>query len=893
MKLRIRYKDSFQSPVSAAFIRSAEPSVWLKEIDKWNIAMDELECYVLPSSIQSVDASGLFVIFKDHSKAKDLSLQDPYTCIEKRLFIPCTAEIIPQVNRDELNKVLLWDKQIFHPVIGLVGVEPKDQLKLIDLLSIDGLLESDWSYANPGIPSKPGFNEISIIKQTAEELINLIKDEIGQKPIDEISKKDRSRSFLQKVYDEIRYLAFKGASGVLKVVGGESADNNNADHESVFQKFSNWISRNLEELEKKRQDEIKRLLNLFDENTNEALQYAIPLDSPYFNRGETHSSTYRLTKKPLQFNLGNLGGGGRVDLWDIGHYYNDLRLKYLAAAKKEIEKKDFKKAAYIYAHLLGDYTSAANTLEQGGMFREAASLYKDHLKNISSAAECLERGGLFLESIELNKTLMRDEKVGDLYRKINQNENAEIFYEKHIGTKLTLNDHLDAARVVNEKLYLNERAQQILLQGWDHSYQHESCLKKYFDIIPDRQPADISARIKNVYTSTTPRHKRMSLLNVLGHVNKLNKDVTVKEITQEIMYEIVHEETKSGNIQSVHSLKLFLPDDRLIGSDANRFISNRRQLPSRSAPTDSFHLDTSIKWIGATWHRNQFLVIGLKNSYLHMARGNWYGNFEYYTWTNPIKRNARYVFVSSPYHSHNVIIHSSDVLPVTRKNLSKNKYFADGLIVYCPVWLHRLSPMFVIKDDATICRLDTENNLTLHYYSPIGDLKKSINCTIEGKDQARGYSQPNAGLIFHDGFYYTFWGKIFVTITEEGKVREFEFNTLIRFFSSSTIFAEFRIIISTNKGCLLYKPSGGALNMQGGFFAEQLIPTLIVFVQADRFVICEKTKAYLFEIRDETPLLLNEYNSHSPIIAVLPTSTRNQFALVEEGGKIIMCKIPI
>ena len=64
-------------------------------------------------------------------------------------------------------------------------------------------------------------------------------------------------------------------------------------------------------------------------------------------------------------------------------------------------------------------------------------------------------------------------------------------------------------------------------------------------------------------------------------------------------------------------------------------------------------------------------------------------------------------------------------------------------------------------------------------------------------------------------------------------------------------------------------------------------------MQADRFVICEKNQAYLFEIRDERTHLLNEYNSHSPIVGVLPTSTRNQFALVEEGGKIIMCKIPI
>ena len=191
MKLRIRYKDSMHAPANAVFLRGTDPLGWLQEVDKWNIAIEELECYILPSSIQSVDASGLFVIFKDPAKIKDLSLKEAYTCIEKRLFIPCNAEIIPQVNRNELNKILLWDKQIFHPVIGLIGVEAKDQTRLIDLLFFSEPSAGDWSFAHPGIPSKPQFNEISIIHPTAEQLIDSIKKEIGERSLDELSKKDR------------------------------------------------------------------------------------------------------------------------------------------------------------------------------------------------------------------------------------------------------------------------------------------------------------------------------------------------------------------------------------------------------------------------------------------------------------------------------------------------------------------------------------------------------------------------------------------------------------------------------------------------------------------------------------------------------------------------------
>ena len=892
MKLRIRYNNSIHAPASAVFLRGTDPLGWLHEIDKWNIAMETLECYILPSSIQSVDASGLFVIFKDPAKIKDLSLKEGYTCIEKRLFIPCNAEIIPQVNRNELNKILLWDKQIFHPVVGLIGVEAKDQTRLIDLLSFSEPSTNDWSFAHPGIPSKPQFNEILISSPTAGELMDSIKKEIGEKPLDELSKKDREESVFKKLLDRIKYAGLKGVGELLKLAGKAGSGDDGSGSEGIYQKIEKWVFKNLEELEKKRRDEIKRLLDLFDENTNEALQYAIPLDSPYLNRG-TETSSYKLTKKPLLFNLGNLGGGARVDVWDIGNYYSDLRTKYLDAAQKAIERKDFKKAAYVYAHLLGDYPSAANTLEQGKMYREAAALYKDHLKNITAAADCLERGGLYLESIELNKVMGRDEKTGDLYRRLNQEQNAKVFYEKHVATKLSLNDHFDAARVIDEKMNEKERAQQVLLEGWNHSYQDESCLKKYFDIVADTQPGNISAKIKNIYTNSTPRHKNMPLLNVLEYVNKLRQDETVKETTNEVMYEIIHKEVKTGNAQSVHSLKRFLPGDKLISSDASRYISNIRNRPARQTASPSFHLDASIKWIKAVWHRNQFLVIGVKNSCLHMARGNWYGNFEYYTWVNPVKSNARITLINTPYHSNYVFIHFSDGLPVTRKNLPRNKYFNDALIVCCPVWLHQGPARVVINEDGTICRLDTDGNITLHHYSMTGDLKRSVSCFIEGKNQALGHAQLNAGFIQHDGYYYTFWDKVFVVISHEGKTSEFLFDTLIRFFAWSVFSAEFRIIISTNKGCLLYKPSAGFLNMQGGFFAEHLVPLHIAFVQADRFVIAEKSKAFLFEIRDEIPQMIGEYDAHTPIIAVLPASARNQFGMIEESGKITICDVEV
>jgi hypothetical protein len=896
LKLQIRYKENGHAPVHAACIRGKDPLIWLNQIDRWNIPPGELECYLLPASIQSIQAVALFVIFKDPVKAKALELSDPYTCVEHRLFIPCNAEIMPQVSRHEWRDILLWDKQVFHPIIGLIGFEPKDQIDLAELFLYDAPGVLDWSFAHPGIPSKPGLKEIIIAKQTTEELINSVKKEIGLKPLEDIPKtKEDEPSALGKILDTIKYGLFKGASVVLGAISNTLPEGNAGSEASgkggFFQKLNDWLVRNLDELQKKRNDEIKRLLNLFDTNSNEALEYAIPLHSAYLNRGSQTVST-SLERRSTRFSLGNLGGGDVVDAWDLGDYYQDLRIKYLNAAQKAIENKDFKKAAYVYAHLLSDYSSAANTLEQGKMYREAAVLYKDHLKNMAAAAECLERGGLYLEAIELNKELVKYEKTGDLYKLINQEQSAEIYYEKHIEAKLSHNDHLDAARVIDEKLEQKERAQQVLLEGWGHSYQHESCLKKYFDLVLATEPDTAAVKVKGIFEKSTPKHKRLPLLNVLEYLNGKKDDEALTETTKEIVYEIVHEEAESGNTQVVHNLKNFLPGDKLISGDTSRYVSQKPAKSVRSLTQDSFYLDQSIKWVAAVWHRNQFLAAGIKDSCLHMARGNWYGKLEYSSWTNAVKLHTRFTFVNAPYYSNSILLHSSAGLPVTRKNLPKNKYFNESLVVYCPVWLHHGTAQFIVDEDSNICRLDIENEaMTLHQYTADGELKKSVNCSFEGDMPPLGSMRSNPLLAKHNGFYYTYRENYFITVSDNGVAKGYAFDTLIRFFSASLSFTDFRIIVSTNKGCLLYKPSGLDLNMQGGFFAERMIPSFISFVQSDRFIIAEKMKASLFEIKDEMPHMVREYETHTAIIAALPTSTRSQFALLEVSGKITICEM--
>ena len=86
---------------------------------------------------------------------------------------------------------------------------------------------------------------------------------------------------------------------------------------------------------------------------------------------------------------------------------SQLRAKYMELAGREMRLGRYRRAAYIYAHLLGDLTNAAAALIAGKHWREAAVLYRDRLKRPEMAAKCLEQGGLWAEAIEFYEQLER------------------------------------------------------------------------------------------------------------------------------------------------------------------------------------------------------------------------------------------------------------------------------------------------------------------------------------------------------------------------------------------------------------------------------------------------------------------------------------------------------
>lgn len=889
MQLHLQYKGVDNMQVAGAFIRGADPLAWLNEISSWNIPVDELTCYIIPESLQSPKPEGLLAIFKNPGQVKP-ALLDPYYCLAGKLYIPLNTVLLPEMTDEELRALLHWDCQVIHPAAGFAGFEKKDQFNLTDLFAFNKEQEADWSFAHPGVPASPAFHAIRVTPPNAEELMNDIREDIGEKDIKDIPKNrgDKRRSEISAAIDTVRR---KLLSGLLAIVSGiwKVLPKVESDQPGLFQRMHDWLERNVDDLQKKRNDELNRLMGLFEENPEEALKYALPLNSPYLQRGKPGSSSVKLDKKTPTFNLSRLGGGRAVDSWDVSDHYDSLRRKYLLAAENAIAQKNYTRAAYIHAHLLGDYASAANVLEQEGAYREAAALYKDHLKNNLAAAECLERGNLLYEAIDLYKTLHREEKVGDLYMRVGQKETAYSFYEQDISEKLSQKDYLNASRIIKEKLEEEERAKDTLLEGWQKSHTPESCLKRYFDIVMADAAKHPEKELRTVFSKHTPPYRRKDLLNVLDHLYKKQNTQQFENAVKEIAYEIVNKQTQTGDRKIVGRLKTFFPEDSLLSADTSRYTT-RSVVQSTPDPNASFQLDTSVRWMSTAWLRSQFLAAGKKNNQLHLARVNWHGNVEYYSWNHRMDDNTFFSFITATYESHTVFLELSGGVPVSRRNLPKNKYFGEAVVVRYPTWNAKAMMPMVMLDSGEVCCLQFQyGNITLQYYDATGSLCKTVPCQTAGKMTVANEVTDMKLVAYRNGYFFTHLSSEMLIIAESGVFVTHDFHGIIITFGTSFYFGSAYLVVLTNEGYFfLCKTSDGNLDVCGGdSFAQDAGIDKVMFISSGRFVIGGGNKAIVYRVDDNgSPVKIKEFETGSRIAGILPGSERQTFVVLTENGEI-------
>lgn len=276
-------------------------------------------------------------------------------------------------------------------------------------------------------------------------------------------------------------------------------------------------------------------------------------------------------KEQNQQNSGRRGSGG-------GNFYLEtslfdrIRNKYEELAEKYIAEKDYKKAAKVYMNLLQDNFRGAKTLENGGFYNEAAAVYLKKLNNKSEAASCYEKAKQYKKAIDLYKEMQQKEKVGDLYKELNDLKNAHSYYQM-VADDYTANSQMvKASLIYSKKMELPEKAQKVLLKGWNEDKDAFNCLNNYFANVYDIKK--LETEIQNLYQKT-PSYKKMIYLEAMKH--EFKKDTKLQDVTRTIAYEIIAEKVGTRS-EIINELKYFNPDDSVILKDISRFKTGRNKM---------------------------------------------------------------------------------------------------------------------------------------------------------------------------------------------------------------------------------------------------------------------------------------------------------------------------
>jgi tetratricopeptide (TPR) repeat protein len=267
---------------------------------------------------------------------------------------------------------------------------------------------------------------------------------------------------------------------------------------------------------------------------------------------------------------GKKGGGGNFYLENS--LFDRIRNKYEELAEKYIAEKDYTRAAKVYVNLLNDNYRGAKTLEDGGLYNEAAVIYLKKLKNKSEAASCFEKAKQYQKSIELYKELEQKEKVGDLYIQINDTKNANSYYQMVVDDYVNNDQMVKASLIYRKKMDVPEKAQKILLRGWEENKDAFNCLNNYFVNIKNVE--DLNHTIQNLYLKT-PSDKKIIYLEAMKH--EFKKDSKLQETTRNIAYEIIAENIENHS-SIINELKHFNPKDEVILKDISRYRTGRNKM---------------------------------------------------------------------------------------------------------------------------------------------------------------------------------------------------------------------------------------------------------------------------------------------------------------------------
>lgn len=608
--LRIEFRKEPQREAVAWFIGGDDPSLWLEEIALWQVEMASLVLSVVarPEVIRGPRSSstglcGVLVTADVPVQPTRTRLARPWGCVANRLYLPVEAAIQPAVDSQEIATLLPQDEQLaWHPHAGLLGFETDSLLRISDLLSPPVESPTEWGRASPGPAMASRLHSL-----TADELpgadvaIRGGQDDIGTESDGIESLKDlppgpnETRSgAVRKAFDDFR----KAIAD--KVQDFTSKAPRSAEKRTWIDRLDDWANRVLDSsILQKRQEALNRLMSLLDRDPEAGLRKAIPFGEDESHRGYSTPGS-RLHDRDIDFHLPGQSGGIPGDAWAIPwEIQHQLQTKYRKLANREVHLGRHRRAAYIYGNLLGDYHSAARTLEEGGHYLEAAALHQDRLGQPLEAARCLERGGLLHQAIEIYEQHSWFEEAAKLHQKLDQMDEAQDCWTRAVKQARKDHNYLRAAKLTREELNDTDEALTILRSGWNLSIQSQECLAEWFRLRGELgQHEQAATEAKALSQQRLSPDRAQELVRVLAGVTSSYPDGTVRLQSADSARVLASEQIGRGLVNQtalLNSLREVDGSDRLLARDCDRWRQHNSQPARRSASTP-VRIDEIASW---------------------------------------------------------------------------------------------------------------------------------------------------------------------------------------------------------------------------------------------------------------------------------------------------------
>ncbi len=598
VELTIRFSDARVREATAWMIPGGDPRAWLEEIAGWNVPHSQIQLFVIPQSFRDQSAGGVLAI--PPSTPKGVSPQCvPYGLEGKGHYLPVNAVCDPPVTAEDWAHLIPDERvHLWHPGIGRIVWEPGAERSPADLLAVDVSTERTWDAARPGLEFPSQLVAINGIDPglSVDEIIGGGQDGIGEKG---------DLNSLKKLPKSAREPG-SGIGGALAAGGMAAA----AAAASAWSKFAEFMTKErgpgarsgsgragspkprqpgklaqwaaaqkqkiTDRMEAARNREVLRLMDMLQNDPDRGLKYAIRMGGDAA-RGQAAPGT-SLTADSTNFSLSNLGGGAPADHWNIPpDYQQKLRTQYRDLANREMRLGRHRRAAYIFAELLGDYTGAANALEEGGHYREAAVLYRSRLRRPLDAARCLERGGLYSEAVELFDELSEYAKAGDLLNRIGQTERAAAYFRKAVEKCRAHGDFVQAAKLLDTRLGEVNEAATTLAEGWPDSAQREACLRELFELLAREGWHDQTAGWIERFREQPVAAKNTSLaVNALTRLANSYPELSLRPSASDCARVLIGKNLKSSSRHEqrefLSALEQLAPEDLLLPRDTRHFL---------------------------------------------------------------------------------------------------------------------------------------------------------------------------------------------------------------------------------------------------------------------------------------------------------------------------------